>query len=105
MRPWAFILILKSLPACAAAAMALSWSSLSPQSRHFANRLLLGLVRDEFTGIATPETEGDLTAIPAPRLLIRLHLPDASRIGHEGVAGNLRATGAERSGSGSRTIA
>jgi hypothetical protein len=51
-------------------------SSLRPQSRHFANPLLLGLVRDEFTVIATPETEGDLAAeIRAPRLLKPTTIP------------------------------
>ena len=39
-----------------------------------------GLVRDEFTVIATRETEGDLAGeIPAPRRLIRLHLARCAR--------------------------
>jgi hypothetical protein len=39
---------------------------------------LLGLIRDEISALAAPEAEGNLSAeIPAPRLLIRLHLPDA----------------------------
>jgi len=38
---------------------------------------LLGLMRDEFAIVAAPEPEGNLPAkIPAPGLLIGLHLPD-----------------------------
>jgi hypothetical protein len=52
--------------------------SLNPQGDNLANSLLLGLIRDEISALAAPETEGNLSAeIPAPRLLIRLHLPNA----------------------------
>jgi hypothetical protein len=52
--------------------------SLNPQGDNLANSLLLGLIRDEISALAAPEAEGNLSAeIPAPRLLIRLHLPDA----------------------------
>ena len=49
--------------------------SLRPQCDHFANCLLLGLVRDELAIVAAPEPEGN-PKIPPTGLLIGLHLPD-----------------------------
>ena len=52
--------------------------SLSPQRDHFADRLLLGLMRDELAVVAAPEPERDLAAeISAARLLVGLHLSNA----------------------------
>src|ERR1700733_10748592 len=51
--------------------------SLSAQSDHFADRLLLGLMRHELAVVAAPEPERYLPAeIAAARLLVGLHLPD-----------------------------
>jgi hypothetical protein len=51
---------------------------LCPHGDHFADRLLLGLVRDKLAGVAATEPEGNLAAkIPAPRPLVGLHLADA----------------------------
>jgi hypothetical protein len=60
------------------AAMALSAFPWALSANHFADSLLLGLMRDELAIIATPASEGNLPAeIPPPGLLVRLHLPDA----------------------------
>jgi transcriptional regulator with XRE-family HTH domain len=51
--------------------------SLTAQSDHFADRLLLGLMRHELAVVAAPEPERNLPAeIATARLLVGLHLPD-----------------------------
>ena len=62
----------------ASAAMVLKRPSLSPQSHHFPDGLLLGFVRDEFAGVAAPEPKGNLPAKVSPTgLLIGFHLANA----------------------------
>ena len=43
--------------------------SLSTQRDHFADRFLLGLMRDEFVVVAAPEPEGSLSDLQSPRLI------------------------------------
>jgi hypothetical protein len=52
--------------------------SLRPQRDHFADRLLLGFMRDELAGVAEPEPERNPSAeVSAARLLVGFRLPDA----------------------------
>ena len=52
--------------------------SLRPQRDHFADGLLLGLMRDQLAVVAAPEPKRDFPAeVSAARLLVGLHLPDA----------------------------
>jgi hypothetical protein len=51
---------------------------LSPQRRHFSNRLLLSLMRDKLAVVAAPVAKRNSPAeISASRLLVGLHLADA----------------------------
>ena len=53
-------------------------ASLSPQRRHFSNRLLLSLMRDKLAVVAAPVAKRNGPAeISASRLLVGLHLADA----------------------------
>ena len=58
--------------------MALRGFPCARSADHFADSLLLGLMRDELAGVTPPEPERNLAAqISAAGLLVGFHLPDA----------------------------